>query len=128
MVHPNIEGAIEAPEQDDPLKIASKVAVAAVLATTLTTTPIDPDQVQLPQVTPIVQVYQAPNDQPPAAADDDDADQKSTTWQKILKILKYALIVLLLAGGVVFGAIKGCAALTGSVALPGDNDQQVQVK
>lgn len=123
MVYPNKEGAVSAPEQDDPLKIAGKVAVAAVLATTLTTTPIDPDQVQLPQATPIVQILQTQPDQPTTTTDDDDTDQKSTTWQKILKILKYALIVLLLAGGVAFGAIKGCAAIAGSIALPAATDQ-----
>lgn len=105
---------------DNPyLKAAGAATVAVALATTLTTVPIDEDMVKLPEPTPIVQVYTPPMpDQPPAVPDDDDAD-KASLKQKILKMLKYALIALAVIGSCLFGALQGgCTACSGMLGAP----------
>ena len=101
------------------LKAAGAATVAVALATTLTTTPIDETAVQLPEPTPIVQVYTPPiPDQPPAVPDDDDAD-KASIKQRILKMLLYALIALAVIGSCLFGALQGgCTACSGTLGAP----------
>ena len=106
------------------LKAAGTTAVAVVLATTLTTTPIDESAVQLPEPTPIVQVYQPPTpDQPPATADDQ-VDDKVSAKQKFLKALKYLLIALVLVAAIIFGVAKGCTACAGSIVVPGGDQNE----
>lgn len=101
---------------EDFKKVAGAAAIAAVLATTLATTPIHIDQAALlPEPTPIVQVIDMnPPDQAPQT--DDQEQQKAKI--NILKILKYLVIALLVVAAVVFGAIKGCAACTGQAIAP----------
>ena len=105
------------------LKAAGTTAVAVVLATTLTTAPIDEDAAQLPEPVPIVQVYHPPTpDQPPATVDDH-ADDKVSAKQKFMKALKYLLIALVLVAAIIFGVAKGCTACAGPVVVPGGSDQ-----
>lgn len=102
-------------EQSNSTK-AGKVAVAAVLAATLSA-PVDPDAVVLPDPTPIVQTVDlgVQPDQPDSVVH---ADKKST-FKKILKMLGIALSILAVAGAVLFGVAK----CTGSAILPiFDND------
>ena len=103
-------------EAREKLRAAGKAAVAAMLVTTLTATPLSPDQVPLPEPTPIVQIYQPPADEPPTIVDDQ-APDKTALWKKVLKVLKYVLIALILAAVCLFGAVKGCASCS-TVAVP----------
>ncbi len=105
-----------------------KVAASTVLATTLVgalSEPPNTELMTLPEPTPIVQMYQAVDDDP--IPDEDDEDDESTKrWQRVLKILKMLFVALALAGTIAFGALKGCAGIVGTLALPGDDEQQEQ--
>lgn len=103
---------------------AGKVAIAAMLATSLTATPPNQADFPLPDMPPIVQVMDlGAGDQPPAVVDDQPSSDKSALWKKILSILKYVLLALLLVGALVFAGINGCAScVSGPVAAPTAND------
>jgi hypothetical protein len=105
-----------------------KVAASTVLATTLVgalSEPPNTDLMTLPEPTPIVQMYQAVDDDPIPDEDDED-DESAQRWQRVLKILKMLFVALALAGTIAFGALKGCAGIVGTLALPGDDEQQEQ--
>lgn len=113
---------------DDIGRKTVKVAASAVLATTLVgalSEPPNTDLMSLPEPTPIVQMYQAADDDP-IPDEDDDEDEKAKRWARILKILKMLFVALALAGTIAFGALKGCAGIVGTLALPGDDEQQEQ--
>ena len=105
-----------------------KVAASTVLATTLVgalSEPPNTDLMSLPEPTPIVQMYQAVDDDPITDEDDED-DESSKRWARVLKILKMLFVVLALAGTIAFGALKGCAGIVGTLALPDGDDRQEQ--
>lgn len=99
---------------------AGKIAVAAMLAATLSTTPVNYDDFLLPDATPIVQmVDMGGSDIPPAVvADDQQDDSKQSIWEKVINILKYALIALILVGSLAVAAINGCTSCATTVAIP----------
>lgn len=99
---------------------AGKVAIAAMLATSLTAVPPSQTDFPLPEMPPIVQVMDlGAGDQPPAVVDDQQDDVKASVWKKVLEILKYVLLALLLVGVLVFAGINGCASCSsGPVAAP----------
>lgn len=105
-------------------KVASTAALAAVLATTLATSPVHIDHSALvPEPVPIVKVINLdPPDEPPAH-DDEQQKAKKIDW---LKILKFLLVALLLVASLVFGAVKGCAGCAGSLVLPPVADDSSQ--
>ena len=109
------EIALPACEQEEPtkdtLRKAGQVAIAAALAATLAAGPVHADAYELPRPAPIVYVLEPPTPDEPVAPSADEPEDKTSPWQKLLKILKWALIVLLLAGTCVLGALKGCSAL-----------------
>ncbi len=113
---------------DDIGRKTVKVAASAVLATTLVgalSEPPNTDLMSLPEPTPIVQMYQAVDDDP--IPDEDDEDDESTKrWQRVLKILKMLFVALALAGTIAFGALKGCAGIVGMLALPDSDERQEQ--
>ncbi len=104
---------------------AGKVAIAAMLATSLTAVPPSQTDFPLPDMPPIVQVMDlGAGDQPPVAVDDQPDDGKSSIWKKVLEILKYVLLALLLVGVLVFAGINGCASCaSGPVAAPTAADE-----
>ena len=105
-----------------------KVAASAVLATTLVGALSEPphaEMMSLPEPTPIVQVYQAV-DEDPLDDEDDEQDETQRRWRRLLKMLKYLLVALALVGTIALGALKGCAGIAGSFMLPKDDDQQEQ--
>ena len=113
---------------DDIGRKTVKVAASAVLATTLVgalSEPPNTDLMSLPEPTPIVQMYQAVDDDP-IPDEDDDEDEKAKRWARILKILKMLFVVLALAGTIAFGALKGCAGIVGTLALPDGDERQEQ--
>lgn len=111
--------------------MAGKVAVAMALASTLAGATITADQVHLPEPVPIVQTIDLGAgsggvDAPDTAADEQKSE-KSSIWEKIINILKYALIVLLFVAAVFLGVTKGCSACVGPMAVPpAGNDQPGQ--
>ena len=105
-----------------------KVAASAVLATTLVGALSEPphaEMMSLPEPTPIVQVYQAVDDDP-LDDEEDGQDETQRRWRRLLKMLKYLLAVLALAGTIALGALKGCAGIAGSLVFPKDDEQQEQ--
>ena len=117
--------AMSAEALADPLKTTAKVAVAAALASTLAVAPASPDQVQLPQVTPIVHVIDFGADHPaPDQPADQATDERQSIFKKIMKALAVALIALLMAAGLLFGAAKGCvSSIAGPDADTDDNSR-----
>ncbi len=107
----------------DPLKVAERVAVATALTATLAAGPVAPEQIQLSEPVPIVQVIDFAADQPSADLPaDDQATDRHAALRKVLKAIALVLAALLTVAGLVFGAIKGCAGqLTGP-----DVDQEQQ--
>lgn len=113
---------------EDVGKTAVKVAASAVVATSLASALAEPphaEMMSLPEPVPIVQTYQAVDDDP-AIDDEDETDESQSRWRRILKALKYLLVALALAGMVLFGALKGCAGIAGGLILPHDDEQQEQ--
>lgn len=113
---------------DDIGRKTVKVAASAVLATTLVgalSEPPNTDLMSLPEPTPIVQLYQAADDDP-IPDEDDDEDEKAKRWARILKILKMLFVALALAGTIAFGALKGCVGIVGTLALPDGDERQEQ--
>ena len=105
-----------------------KVAASAVVATTLVGALAEPpntDLMSLPEPTPIVQMYQAIDDDP-LPDEDDEQDESQSRWKRILKALRYLLVALALVAGILFGALKGCAGLLAAPLLPHDEEQQEQ--
>ena len=105
-----------------------KVAASAVLATTLVGALSEPphaEMMSLPEPTPIVQVYQAVDDDP-LDDEDDEQDETQRRWRRLLKMLKYLLAALALAGTIALGMLKGCAGIAGSLVFPKDDEQQEQ--
>ena len=98
---------------------AGKVAVATMLAATLSAAPISYDDFQLPVATPIVQVVDLHPDLAPDNPDtSDQTDTKSSIWEKIFKILKYALLVLAFLASFALTAVNGCTSCVGPLAAP----------
>jgi len=105
---------------------AGQVAASAVLATSLVAVlsePPRPELVSLPEPVPIVQMYSPYVDEVEPAETDDD-DDTSNRWRRILKLLKYLAIALLLAGALLFGALKGCTACSAGLLLPPADEQE----
>lgn len=105
-----------------------KVAASAVVATTLVGALAEPpntDLMSLPEPTPIVQMYQAIDDDP-LPDEDDEQDESQSRWKRILKALRYLLVALALVAGILFGALKGCAGLLAAPLLLHDEEQQEQ--
>ena len=98
---------------------ASKTVVAAALAGAVATgaAAVTPDQIHLPEPTPIVQTVDQPVEEPDQTVDDQ-AEKKAAARKNLLKILKYALLALFFAAAFLFGILKGCAACSGSIAAP----------
>ena len=109
-------------------KTAAKVAASAVLATSLVgalSEPPDVELITLPEPVPIVQQYQAIDDDD---YDDDERreDVKQSRWRRILRALKYLLVALALLASLLLGILKGCAGVSAGLLLPGDEEQQEQ--
>lgn len=113
---------------DDIGRKTVKVAASAVLATTLVgalSEPPDTNLIKLPEPVPIVQQYQAIEED-----DDVDDEQKKDTradrLHRLLRLLKYLIIALLFVGILLFGVLKGCAGVIGLTLLPGEDERQEQ--
>ncbi len=124
------------PEENDELldrldragKTVVKVAASTVVATTLASTLAQPPRAELitlPEPTPIVQMYQA-FDEDPDQDEDDEQDESVSRWRRLLRALKYLLVALALVASVLFGVLKGCAGIAGGLLLPHDDEQQEQ--
>lgn len=108
-------------------KTTVKVAASAVVATSLVgalSEPPNTDLMSLPEPTPIVQVYQAFDDDP--VTDEDEDDESQSRWRRILKALRYLLIALALVGSILLGVLKGCAGLLAAPLLPHEEEKQEQ--
>lgn len=106
-----------------------KVATSAVLATTLASALSEPphaEMMTLPEPVPIVQMYQATDDDP-LVDEDDDQEKQASRWRRLLKALKYLLVALLFVGSLALGILKGCAGVVGTLLLPDDDEHQEQV-
>lgn len=109
---------------------AGKTAVAAALAGAVATgaAALAPEQIVLPDIPPMVQTLNVGTggDLPDSVLDEgqQDAATKSSIWEKIFQILKYALIALFVVAGVVFGVLQGCASCAGPLAVPGQSTQE----
>ena len=123
-------------ERDDELvdrlekagKTAVKVAASTVVATTLVSALAEPphaEMMSLPEPTPIVQIYQAVDDEP-VPDEDDETEDKTSRWRRLLRVLKLLLVALTLVGAVVFGVLKGCAGIVGVTLLPSSDERQEQ--
>ena len=109
------------------METAGRVAASAVLATSLVAALSEPPKaelVTLPEPTPIVQIYSPYVDDVEPAEDDE--DDESSRWRTILKILRFLAIALLLAAGIAFGALKGCAGCSAALLVPDDPPQLEQ--
>lgn len=109
-------------------KTTVKVAASTVVATTLVGALAEPpntDLMTLPEPTPIVQMYQAIDDDP-LPDEDDEVDESKSRWRRVLKALKYLLVALALVAGILFGVLKGCAGLLAAPLVPHDEEQQEQ--
>lgn len=109
-------------------KTTVKVAASTVVATTLVGALAEPpntDLMTLPEPTPIVQMYQAIDDDP-LPDEDDEVDESKSRWRRVLKTLKYLLVALALVAGILFGVLKGCAGLLAAPLVPHDEEQQEQ--
>ena len=114
---------------------AGKVAVAAGLAATLAVPATSAlDNVELPQVVPIVQIVQTPP-QPDHATVVDDQDAGDHAAKRSFKILKIILAVILAFALVAFGVVKCAAIFAGEAVDPlitelvdedGDDDGQAR--
>ena len=105
-----------------------KVAASAVLASTLVGALSEPphaEMMSLPEPTPIVQIYQAVDDDP-VDDEDDEQDESQRRWRRLLKALKYLLVALALVGSIALGVLKGCAGVAGSLLLPPEDEEQEQ--
>ena len=107
---------------------AVKVAASTVIATTLVGALAEPphaEMMTLPEPTPIVQVYQAYDDD--VTPDDDETeDEQKSRWKTILRMLRYLLIAAALIAGIVLGTLKGCAGIAGGLLLPPEDEQEEQ--
>lgn len=109
-------------------KTTVKVAASTVVATTLVGALAEPpntDLMTLPEPTPIVQMYQAIDDDP-LPDEDDEVDESKSRWRRVLKALKYLLVALALVAGILFGVLKGCAGLLAAPLVPHEEEQQEQ--
>lgn len=98
---------------------AGKTAIAAALAGAVATgaAAVTPDQINLPEPVPIVQVVDQDVDAPDSVVDDE-AEKKTSAWKKILQILKFLLIAAFIIGALVFGVLQGCASCAGTLGVP----------
>ena len=106
---------------------AGKAALAAVLAGSVTAgaAAITPDQIHLPEPTPIVYVI----DQPPAVPDtvvDDEKPSKASLLERLLQFGKFILLALALVAAIVLGITQGCASCAGPLVAPVDLTQSAQ--
>lgn len=123
----DVDGDQEPSAAERVAKTAGKVALSAMVATSLVNALSEPprtDLITLPEPTPIVQVYSPYVDDIEPAEDED--DDENDHWRKILKILKYLAVALLLAGAVTLGALKGCAGCSAALLLPNGEQEQPQ--
>lgn len=103
-----------------------KVAASAVLASTLASALAQPphaEMMSLPEPTPIVQMYQAVDDDP-LDDEEDEQDESQSRWRRILKVLKLLFVALALVGTIALGVLKGCAGIAGSLLLPPGDERQ----
>lgn len=104
-----------------------KVAASAVVATSLVSAlqePPRPELMSLPEPTPIVQMYEA-FDEDPVPDEDDEQDETVSRWRRLLKVLKLLMIVLALAGSIALAVLKGCTGILAAPSVP-DNEQEEQ--
>ena len=107
-------------------RTAVKVAASTVLASSLVSALGEPphvEQMTLPEPVPIVRQYQV-IDEDVVADQDEDADATESRWRRLLRLLKYLLVALLLAGTVLLGALKVCAGIVGATLAPDDECQE----
>ncbi|MBQ9057686.1 MAG: hypothetical protein IJ125_00715 [Atopobiaceae bacterium] len=105
-----------------PLDAAGKVAMSAVLATTLAGALSQPprrDLMTLPDPVPIIRVIEPPVVDVPADTDEE-PDKRAERIKRLLKLLKFLVVALLLGAAVVFGALKGCASCSAGVLTHND--------
>ena len=103
----------------DAADAAGKTVVAAALAGAVATgaAAVTPDQINLPEPTPIVQTVDQGQDQPDQTVDDQ-AEKKAAARKNLFKFLKYAILALFFAAAFIFGMLQGCAACSGTLAAP----------
>ena len=103
----------------DAADAAGKTVVAAALAGAVATgaAAVTPDQINLPEPTPIVQTVDQGQAQPDQTVDDH-AEKKAAARKNLFKILKYAILALFFAAAFIFGMLQGCAACSGTIAAP----------
>lgn len=111
-----VDGAKEATDA------VGKTVVAAALAGAVATgaAAVTPDQIHLPDPTPIVQTIDQGVDQPDQVVDDQDT-KKASAWKSIWQVLKFVLLALFVAAGFMLAALQGCAACAGPLAAPVQN-------
>ena len=120
--------AIEAVDLGSVGRTAEKVALAAVVATSLSAALSEPpraDLMTLPEPTPIVRLVD-PELEASLDAQEDQVDESASRRKRLLRLLRMLAVAVLLAASVLFGALKGCAGLLAAPLLPHDEEQQEQ--
>lgn len=109
-------------------KTAVKVAATTVIASSLAGALAEPphtEMMSLPEPVPIVQQYQAFDDDV-VPDDDEDEDANENKWRRLLRLLRYLLVTLALVGSIALGVLKGCTGLLTVPLAPHDEEQQEQ--
>ena len=110
-------------------KTTGKVALSAVLATSLAGVlqqPPNTDLMSLPEATPIVRVLEDEKPEVSPPEEEIEVDDAKEHRQRLLKMLKYLLVALFLLAALLFGAMKGCTSCTAGALLPDDDSKQEQ--
>lgn len=127
------EGAGEPPAGEPGLeavgRVAERLALAAVLATSLSSAlgqPPRTDLVGLPEPTPIVRTFESmeEGDVDPA---DDEAEDETSRRRRLLRLLRMLALALLLVASLVIGTLKGCASCAVSPFLLPGGEQREEV-
>ena len=126
---PDIRVEPSAPERLGELgKTAGKVAASAVLATSLVNVLSEPPRAELitlPEPIPLVQQFEPATEEAIPAEEEADEQQESL-WRRIWRVLKWLALAVLLAGTLLFGALKGCATTLGLPAPATEEQEQQQ--
>lgn len=121
-------------EEVDQLKevgrTAVKVAASTVVASSLAGALAEPPHVEmmkLPEPVPIVQMYQAYDDDV-LADEEDETDESESRLKRLLRMLRYLLVALALVGAVLLGLLKGCAGVAVAPLVPAEEEREEQAE
>ncbi len=108
------------------VKVAASTVVASSLAGALAEPP-HVEMMKLPEPVPIVQMYQAYDDEA-LADEDDETDESESRLKRIMRMLRYLLVALALVGAILFGLLKGCAGIAAIPLVPAGEEREEQAE